>query len=205
MDASFFSRPKCRAHDPRRVAVSDRIEDPIQVGKDVQAIYRRVGAKSCQIWTVASSHEVRIGETMLRDSKPWHGGRILVAEDKYLFAETVCDFVRESGLEPVGPVATVAKASELARERALDGALLDVRLGAGLSFPVCRILAARQIPFIFLTGSSDTSIIPLEFRGAPLLGKPFEPGEMQSALAAMLGRSGGPRFGIAAGFTVGKD
>lgn len=129
---------------------------------------------------------------MLRDSKPWHGGRILVAEDTLLFAETVCDFLRECNLEPVGPVARVDKASELARERALDGAILDVKLGAGLSFPVCKILSARRIPFIFLTGWSDTSLIPLEFRGAPVLGKPFEPGEMRSALAAMLDRSGGP-------------
>ena len=129
---------------------------------------------------------------MLRDSKPWHGGKILVAEDRYLFAEIVCDFLRECNLEPVGPVSRVDKASELARERALDGALLDVRLGQQFSFPVCTILAARRIPFIFLTGSSDLSLIPLEFRSAPLLGKPFDPSEMKSALAAMIGHDREP-------------
>jgi DNA-binding response OmpR family regulator len=123
---------------------------------------------------------------MLRDSKPWHGGKILVAEDRYLFAEIVCDFLRECNLEPVGPVSRVDKASELARERALDGALLDVRLGQELSFPICTILTARRIPFIFLTGSSDLSLIPVEFRAAPLLGKPFDPDDMKSALAALL-------------------
>jgi DNA-binding response OmpR family regulator len=129
---------------------------------------------------------------MLRDSKPWHGGKILVAEDKYLFAETVCDFLRECQLEPVGPVGRIDKASELARERALDGALLDIRLCEEFSFPVCKILSLRRIPFIFLTGSSDLSVIPLEFRAAPLLVKPFDPDEMRSALAEMIGRRGSP-------------
>jgi len=43
------------------------------------------------------------------------GGKILVAEDKYLFAEIVCDFLRECHLEPVGPVSRADKASGLAR------------------------------------------------------------------------------------------
>jgi hypothetical protein len=51
--------------------------------------------------------------------------KILVAEDKYLFAEIVCDFLRECDLEPIGPVGRVDKVGGLARERPLDGALLD--------------------------------------------------------------------------------
>jgi len=74
----------------------------------------------------------------------------------------------------------------MARERALDGAILDINLNGRPCFPVCAILSARRIPFIFLT-SYPHAAIPIEYRGAPLIGKPFEPNEMKEVLAHMLG------------------
>ena len=73
----------------------------------------------------------------------------------------------------------------MARERALDGAILDINLNGQPCFPVCGVLSARRIPFIFLTGYPHAAI-PIEYRGAPLMGKPFEPDEMKEALADML-------------------
>lgn len=120
--------------------------------------------------------------------RPWHGGRILVAEDHYILGEVTCDFLRHCGLSPVGPVATAAEGSRLARQSAFDGAVLDLGLADDLCVPICRILARRRIPFMFLSGYSDMSVIPLEFRSAPLVCKPFESGEMRAALGRMLGR-----------------
>jgi DNA-binding response OmpR family regulator len=122
----------------------------------------------------------------LRDDRHWHGGKILVAEDNYLLGEVVCDFLRECGLEPIGPLTTVDDAREVARHYALDGAVLDLKLGRNLCFPVCAVLDSRRIPFIFLTGYGDLSMIPMELRSIPVICKPFESGEMKSALAAML-------------------
>jgi DNA-binding response OmpR family regulator len=122
----------------------------------------------------------------LRDRRPWHGGKILVAEDNFLLGEVVCDFLRECGLEPFGPFTTVQDASAVARGSALDGAVLDLKLGGNLCFPICEILDSREVPFIFLTGYGDLSMIPQEFRSAPLICKPFETAEMKSALATML-------------------
>jgi DNA-binding response OmpR family regulator len=127
--------------------------------------------------------------THQQDRRPWHGGRILVAEDNYMLADVICDFLRDCGLTPVGPAARLPEASRLARQRALDGAVLDLKLGERLCLPVCSILSARRIPFLFLTGYGDLSLIPLEFRSVPLICKPFETDEMKSALAAMLDRS----------------
>ena len=124
---------------------------------------------------------------MTRD-RAWHGGRILVAEDQFLLADVVCEFLRECGLTPVGPAAELKEASRLARHCALDGAVLDFKLGDDLCLPVCTILAARRVPFLFLTGYGELSLIPLEFRGAPLVCKPFVSNEMQGALERMLGR-----------------
>lgn len=125
---------------------------------------------------------------MRPEHKPWHGGRILVAEDHFLLAEITCDFLRHCGLVAVGPAYSVAQGCRLARETALDGAVLDLKLIDDLCVPICRILAARGVPFLFLSGYMDLSMIPLEFRSAPLVCKPFESNEMKAALSSMLHR-----------------
>ncbi len=116
----------------------------------------------------------------------WNGGRILVVEDNFLFAELVCDFLRECKLVPVGPAFDVDKALPMAREADLDGAVLDLNLRSGLSLPVCCALSARSIPFLFLTGMNELSVIPVEYRGAPMISKPFDTGELTAALAGIM-------------------
>ena len=116
----------------------------------------------------------------------WHGAKILVIEDNYLQAEVVSDFLRDCGLEPVGPAGRLEETCELARGRPLDGALLDVKLRENLCFPMCTILAARKIPFIFLTGYRQSSLIPPELCAAPLVCKPFREDELGAALALIL-------------------
>ena len=114
-------------------------------------------------------------------------GRVLVVEDNFLMAEVVCDFLRDCDLEPVGPVGELAEAMELARTSGFDGAILDINLRGRFCFPVCSILLARRIPFIFLTGYGDRRLmIPSEFRGATFIDKPFEPSELKEVLAQML-------------------
>ena len=123
---------------------------------------------------------------MQNNDGPRHGGRVLVCDDNLLFAEVVAEFLRECGLEPMGPVGRLESAKHMARERALDGAILDINLGGRPCFPICAILSARRIPFVFLTGYPGAEI-PVEYRGAPLVTKPFEPTEMKEILAHMLG------------------
>jgi DNA-binding response OmpR family regulator len=88
----------------------------------------------------------------LGNHRQWHGGKILVVEDNFLLAEMVDDSLRDWGLAAVGPAYRLREACQFARERALDGALLDVKLGESLCFPVCTILKMRKIPFVFMTG-----------------------------------------------------
>jgi DNA-binding response OmpR family regulator len=126
---------------------------------------------------------------MASDSRSWHGGRLLVVEDNYLLADVICDFLRECRLEPVGPAANIDRAERLAREQVLDGAVLDVNLANRLCFPVCSILGRRQIPFLFLTGYRNLSVIPDELRQVPLICKPFDTNELTMALSEVLGRS----------------
>jgi CheY-like chemotaxis protein len=123
---------------------------------------------------------------MRSNGRPWHGGRVLVCEDNVLMADVVCEFLRECHLRPMGPVGRLESAVQMARERALDGVILDINLNGRPCFPVCAILSARRIPFMFLTGYTQAAI-PIEYRAAPLVTKPFEPTEMKEVLAQMLG------------------
>jgi DNA-binding response OmpR family regulator len=120
-----------------------------------------------------------------RDGRPWHGGRVLVCEDNVLIAAVLCEFLRECGLEPIGPFGDLESAVHMARVRALDGAILDINLKGRPCFPICAILSARRIPFVFLTGYPDAAI-PIECRGAPLVAKPFDATEMKEVVAHML-------------------
>jgi DNA-binding response OmpR family regulator len=120
------------------------------------------------------------------ETSQWHGGRVLVAEDFKPLGEITCDFLRHCGLIAIGPVASVRHGCRLAQGLALDGAVLDLKLSDDLCLPICRILTARRIPFMFLSGYCDLSRIPPEFREAPLVCKPFESDEMKRALKRML-------------------
>ncbi len=121
-------------------------------------------------------------------AKRGRGEKILVVEESYLLAELLCDFLRDCGIEPVGPADRLQDGCRLARQRALDGAILDIALGESLCFPIAAILEARKVPFIFLTGCREKSLISLEFCSAPLVRKPFEDDGLGAALDLILGR-----------------
>jgi DNA-binding response OmpR family regulator len=80
--------------------------------------------------------------------------RVLVVEDTFLIAVDLADQLTDSGYQVVGPVSTVKHALETMDGAELDGALLDVNLDGERSFPIAELLAARGIPFIFLTGTT---------------------------------------------------
>jgi DNA-binding response OmpR family regulator len=113
--------------------------------------------------------------------------RILVVEDSMLLAETICELLLDDGFVPVGPALTLERAVEMAGTEALDGAVIDVTLSDGRSLPVCRLLAARQIPFLLLTGQKPAGF-PTEFQGVPVLMKPFQPEVLREAIWALIGQ-----------------
>jgi CheY-like chemotaxis protein len=119
-----------------------------------------------------------------------HGRRVLVCDDNLLMADVICEFLRECGLEPIGPAGELEDALHMARVRALDGAILDINLKGRPCFPVCAILSARGIPFVFLTGYQPL-LLPAEYRSAPIISKPFDPEGLKAILAQMLGLPNG--------------
>ncbi len=109
------------------------------------------------------------------DASRLSGLRILVVEDMFLVAEDLADQLAGWGCEVIGPLSRVEAALKCIEEKGLDGALLDVNLDGETSFPIAAALAARQVPFIFLTGYDRETAFPAEFRPAPKLAKPVIP------------------------------
>lgn len=130
---------------------------------------------------------------MPSEAKPLKGLRLLVVEDEALVAMLIEDALRDLGCVVVGPVGNVAQALALLERDTVEGALLDVNLGgAERSYPVADALAARGLPFIFVTGYGEEGV---DQRYAPVtvLQKPFDPRTLERFVAAMLAGRTAPR------------
>ncbi len=110
------------------------------------------------------------------------GLRVLVVEDVAMLAWAVSDVLANAGAEVAGPAPSVARALALLAEQEVDAAVLDKNLNGEPSEPIADVLAARGVPFVFLTGygSDDT-----EGRHAerPTLGKPLKSHVLVQTLA----------------------
>lgn len=97
--------------------------------------------------------------------------------------------LESTGCVVVGPSPRLAVACDLAEKEAIDAALLDVNLAGEKVFPVARILAAREVPFLFLTGYGDAGLGD-GFAGRPVLAKPFTEAGLVRALRSLVTGTG---------------
>ncbi|MFQ6755700.1 response regulator [Cereibacter sphaeroides] len=112
------------------------------------------------------------------------GRRLLVVEDEYFVAAALSAELTDLGAVVVGPAASVERALALADE-ALDGAILDINLAGPAVFPVAEALAARRVPFIFVTGY-DATAIPQAFAHVTRLEKPVDAARVACAIGRAL-------------------
>ncbi|WP_428620312.1 hypothetical protein [Reyranella sp.] len=83
-----------------------------------------------------------------------------MVEDNFLVAEVMCDLLRGEGCVVVGPASRLERGLCLARDAELDSALLDINLNGERCFAIAELLSRRHVPFIFLTGYDEGSIVP---------------------------------------------
>jgi PAS domain S-box-containing protein len=101
------------------------------------------------------------------------GRRVLLVEDEALVAMMIQECLTESGHLVIGPISRAADALQAAKEIDYDAAILDINLGDEMAYPVADIVAARGVPFVFVTGyEADT--IDDRFSHVPILQKPIE-------------------------------
>ena len=96
-------------------------------------------------------------------------------------------FVEGRGAEVVGLAGSVRDALDLVEAKGdrLDGAVLDINLRGERVYPVADALAARGVPFVFLTGY-DARVIPDAYAGVPRCEKPVS----SAVLSRMLSKVG---------------
>ena len=110
------------------------------------------------------------------------GLRLLIVEDEYIVAEELRRRLDEAGARVLGPVPSVAAALALVGRDGVDGAVLDVNLGAEHAFALADELLRRHLPFVFLTGYTRVNL-PLRFSRVPLLEKPVDLDSLAEALS----------------------
>ncbi len=121
--------------------------------------------------------------TLSRRSADLTGLRLLVVEDEAIVAMMLEGMLEDLGCNVIDWAGTVAAALSLAQDAEMDGALLDVNVGGTMVYPVADALAARGIPFVFVTGYGPTHAAAGRFPGVPVLKKPFEQLELEGVLS----------------------
>jgi PAS domain S-box-containing protein len=117
---------------------------------------------------------------------PSPGSRILVIEDEALVALQLQADLESAGHKVIGPARSLKAGMSLVEREEIDVALVDVSLGRETSAPIADRLLARNVPFAFLTGYSDTTMLPEHLRAMPRLIKPYGLADVQRILAGLL-------------------
>ncbi len=112
--------------------------------------------------------------------------KILIVDDEPLIAMLVEAWLVDMGHEPVGPAHSLAEATALL-DGALDGAIVDLTLGADSGRPIAEALAAKGAPFVYATGQAEAQLDDLPLASGVLL-KPYSFEAFEAAVHAMLPR-----------------
>ena len=113
------------------------------------------------------------------------GKRILLVEDEFIVAAMLDNILTGLGAVVVGPAYRLGDGLRLAKEEAIDVAILDVNIEGERSDAIADTLAARSIPVVLATGYGDGEAK----HGVEVLTKPYTPQMLTAALVrAVAGR-----------------
>jgi hypothetical protein len=91
------------------------------------------------------------------------------------------EMLTELGFQVIGPICNLADAMAAVGKEAIHTAVLDVNLRGEMVYPVADALAARGVPFVFVTGYGAEGI-DARFVNVPVLQKPIEKQTINSVL-----------------------
>jgi signal transduction histidine kinase/DNA-binding response OmpR family regulator len=113
------------------------------------------------------------------------GKRLLVVEDEALVALDIVASLEGAGAEVTGSAGTAREALKIIGDTPLDAALLDANLRGQPVDDIAAALAARNIPFLFVTGYGPESL-PKAFAKTAMLAKPFSQADLAAAVASLV-------------------
>jgi DNA-binding NarL/FixJ family response regulator len=111
---------------------------------------------------------------------------VLLVEDETLIRVMVADMLIELGHEVAGEAGDLASGLALVKSAECDAAILDLQLGRDSSEAIAEALRLRNIPFAFASGYGAGGV-PDQFRGLPVLQKPFPLEALDRCLCSLLG------------------
>jgi PAS domain S-box-containing protein len=107
------------------------------------------------------------------------GNRLLLVEDEILVAMMMRDILTDLGFSVVGPFSRLSEAMVAAVHEDIDAGIIDINLGGEFVYPVADVLAARKLPFVFVTGYGVESI-DARFGYVPIVKKPVQRQALQN-------------------------
>jgi two-component SAPR family response regulator len=93
------------------------------------------------------------------------------------------DALTKLGYSIIGPLVRVSDALLLARVENFDAAILDINVKGEMIYDVADAIAARDIPFVFVTGYGSESVDE-RFKTVPILQKPVDQIALERVLAS---------------------
>lgn len=115
------------------------------------------------------------------------GLRALLVEDDPRLAALFQAVLESQGCVVQGPAETVAAALELAEaDPPPDVAVLDLKLGGALAWPVIARLSDRGVPLVIVSGYSGIFVTDNARGAPPILAKPIAPDFLIDAILAAL-------------------
>jgi len=119
------------------------------------------------------------------------GVSIFLVEDETLIRMMVVEMLKELGHRVVAEAGSIQTAEPLARTCAFDLAVFDINVAGFNISPIAEIVAARGLPFVFVSGYGPEGL-PALFSDKPVLRKPFLITDFATMINSAL--SGSPRL-----------
>ena len=111
------------------------------------------------------------------------GKRLLLIEDEALVGLMMKDTLIGLGFQVVGPFCKLVDAIEALNKETFEAAVLDINLRGEMTYSLADEIAARGIPFVFVTGYASEAI-DARFANVPVLQKPIDRNAFQRIFLA---------------------
>src|SRR5689334_21107369 len=117
------------------------------------------------------------------------GASVFLVEDETLIRMMTAEMLEELGHRVVAEAASVQAAEPLARTATFDLAIFDINVAGFNISPIAEIVAARGLPFVFISGYGPEGLPDL-FKDKPVLRKPFLVAEFANLINLALSAAG---------------